>query len=615
MCGIAGFYGTRPLPKDRTKKCLALMDHRGPDAAGKYYHETANGNHVHLLHTRLAIIDLDPRANQPFRVGNSVLTFNGEIYNYLEVKREMETRGYSFETQSDTEVLAKALHESGPSALDSCEGMWAFAQFDEDTGNLTLSRDRFGEKPLFIWRRSEGLYFGSEIKFIATLAGVWPNPNYDHLRRYLVNGYRSLHKKSDTFHQCVEKLPIATTLILDINLRENLLRYWTPILDAYEGDLSFSKSVALVRQAMIDSVGIRLRSDVPLAFCMSGGVDSNALIGIALRHFKHEVHGFTIMNSDERYEEAEMLNAALEGFGVSHTGVHVEYGDFLNKLRALVKHQDEPICTITYYAHALLMERMHDAGFKVSVSGSGADEIFSGYYDHHNAYLNSVKGNATQYSEAIKNWQREIQPWVRNPFTQDPEMLVRDPQFRGHIYLDSDEFASWLHDDFNEGFDEHDYTSELLRNRMHNELFNEVVPCVLHADDMNAMAYSIENRSPFLDRNLFETMQRVPTRHLVKNGRAKAVLREAVRGFVPDAVLNNPRKVGFNAPIKDFLDIQDPNVKAQLLDDSPIYSLVKKERIEKIFKRNVFTNSASKFLFNFINAKMFLEQRRENISI
>ena len=174
MCGIAGFIGHGALEPGPIERTLRRMRHRGPDDASHCAWDTPSGGRVELLHTRLTIIDLDPRSNQPFRYGDHWLAFNGELYNYLEVRRGLEAEGATFATSSDTEVLAAALDRHGPAALDRCEGMWAFAAYDERSGEFVLSRDRFGEKPLYLFRDERGLFFGSEAKFVFALMGSTP---------------------------------------------------------------------------------------------------------------------------------------------------------------------------------------------------------------------------------------------------------------------------------------------------------------------------------------------------------------------------------------------------------------------------------------------------------
>jgi asparagine synthase (glutamine-hydrolysing) len=291
-----------------------------------------------------------------------------------------------------------------------------------------------------------------------------------------------------------------------------------------------------------------------------------------------------------------------------HTAVPVDNTDFLENLRTLVRQHDAPVYTISYYLQWQLMQQIAAHGYKVSISGTGADELFSGYYDHHNFYLAEVKQDNERHTQALADWRTSIAPVVRNPFLQDPEIFVKHPRERGHIFLDAGEFVEYLAHPWSEPFTEAHYSDSQLRNRMLNELFHEAVPPILHEDDLNAMYYSIENRSPYLDRVLFEESMRIPTRYLVQHGRAKALLRDAVRGIAPAKVIDNPRKVGFNAPILDLLDVSKPEVRNALLDNSPIFDYVRRDRIESLIGRSDFPNSESKFLFYFLNAKLFVEE-------
>lgn len=606
MCGIAGYIGTRPPSDERLRSCLASLRHRGPDGSGSYRHATPDGRHLCLAHTRLAIIDLDERAAQPMRRDTLVTAFNGEIYNYLEVREQLAARGKAFHTQSDTEVLLAALEADGLNALDRLEGMWAFACYDERMGTLTLCRDRFGEKPLFLYETPDGLYFASEVKAIMALSGQRLAPNLRQVRRGLVTGYRTLYKTKDTYFEGVRELPHASTLVIGPGGAAAQANYWTPRI-AIEPDMTFAEAAAGARQRLLRSMELRLRSDVPLAFCQSGGVDSSSLIAIAKRVFGYDVHGFTVVNKDERYDEWNLVQETIRELGLRHTSIPVETGDVLGNLRRIVRAHDAPVCTISYYAHWLLIKAVAAHGYKVSVSGTAADELFTGYYDHHLMYLAELHGTP-DFETALANWERHIKPIVRNPLLQDPLAFVMNPGQRGHITLDADKYSALLTRSFAEEFTEERYTEGLLRNRMLNELFVETIPTPLREDDLNAMSFSIENRSPYLDRDLFEFCNSVPTRHLIGDGYNKKVLREAMRGITPDCVLDERRKVGFNAPLFEFLDITDPAVRAELLADSPVFDVVDRATVATMLEPGRLSNADSKFLFSFVAAKMFLEE-------
>jgi asparagine synthase (glutamine-hydrolysing) len=606
VCGIAGFLGQISLPPERLEVVDQSLRHRGPDDSGRY--QFSHSQHfTTLLHRRLSILDLDPRSSQPFRVGRKVLIFNGEIYNYIEIRHQLKRKGYTFQTTGDTEVLAIALDEWGVDALDRLEGMWAFAWYDEITGKLLISRDRFGEKPVHLWKRDEGLYFASEVKGLAALAGCWPEVNTNHLIRYLVNGYKSLYKTSETFYQDIWELPAGEILTVSPDGRQFQSRYWKPNLTE-QTNWSFQEAIEETRATLIKAVRLRLRSDVPLAFCMSGGVDSNSLLSIASQHLQENVHGFTIVNSDARYEETDLVEYAVSQLGIRHTPVRLQKEGFLERLAKIIQEHDGPISTISYFVHRQLMDAMCASGYKVTISGTGADELFSGYYDHHNLYLAEIRSDPRLFNESLRNWTKHLGPVVRNPYLKDPMLFITNPKFRDHIYRKNPIYASWLCAPWEENFHELDFGVANLRNRMLNEMFKEVVPVILHEDDLNAMSVSVENRSPFLDRNLFETATKTPTRHLVRDGRAKAVLRGAMRGIVPDRILDSRRKVGFNAPILDLIDLSSRRVREEIVDNGPIYDIVQRDKIQALINKNQLSNSESKFLFNFLNVKIFLEK-------
>ena len=303
-----------------------------------------------------------------------------------------------------------------------------------------------------------------------------------------------------------------------------------------------------------------------------------------------------------------MVEHAVAALGIRHTSIPVDTKDFLPKLRTLVRQHDAPVYTIAYFAHWLLMELIAAHGYRIAVSGTAADELFTGYYDHHLAYLYEVRDHPQLHRTSRQAWMEHIRPFVRNPYLANPELFIENPNFRDHIFLNADGFGRYLKSVWCEPFSEKEFASSLLRNRMLNEMFHEAVPVILHEDDLNAMYFSIENRSPYLDRQLFDFCYRIPSRHLIRRGLAKAILRDAVRGIVPDRILDNPRKVGFNAPIFSFLEVADPEVRASLLDEGPIFEHVRRDRIEHLIGKPDLPNSESKFLFSFLTSKMFLEE-------
>ncbi len=607
MCGIAGYIGPRHIDQVKIDKTLESLGQRGPDNRDVARFDLGD-NQCFLLHTRLNIIDFDARANQPFAYKDKIISYNGEIYNYLEVKEKLQKLGHSFLTTSDTEVLIHAVEEWGSSGLNIVEGMWAFAYFDKETKTLTLSRDPFGEKPLYIYQPSKDeLYFASEMNALMHLSGVQFAPNKNHISRFLVNGYKSLFKQSELFFDNVRALPKASVLEFQVGGSQREYRYWHPQINVND-DMSFEDARQKTRELLIDSVQKRLRSDTPIAFCMSGGIDSNSLISIARRELDYDVHGFTIVNQDSRYEEQDMIDIGVRELDIKHDSYPVSTDNFIENLTSIIRYHGAPVITISMYLNWILQKSIADHGYHISISGTAADELFSGYFDHQLLYFYDVRHDEKLFRESVENWQRDIGPIVRNPILKNPYAMIENPFERGHAYLNCEKYSGYLQHPWQEPFEEKYFREGLLQNRMMNELFHETTPVSLHNDDLNAMYFSIENRSPFLDRNLFEFANSIPTKHLVKDGKAKMVLREAMRGIVPDPILDSKRKVGFNAPIFDLLDVKNEKVRNYLLQDSPIWDVVQKEPIEELISNADLPNSDSKFLFAFLSSKIFMEE-------
>jgi len=603
MCGIAGYIGFKPLSETSVKSCLSTMERRGPDAQRFVLGELGN-THYALLHSRLSIIDLDPRSHQPYVFDDCTLVFNGEIYNYIELREELIAKGFEFQTDSDTEVLIKAYRCFGKECVHHFEGMWAFALLDNRSNELLLSRDRFAEKPLYYLIQDQQLFFASEIKQIEALKGQKLNPNMQQAYRYLVNGHKTLNKYGEHFYEDVEEVDFGQTIVIDSNLSIQKIKYWKPAYNPVPMDES--EAIDRIQKALIRSVELRMRADVPLAFCLSGGVDSSAMASIAVKSLNQDIQTFSIIDRDPRYNELDNIQSTVNDLGCKHELIELSPDfDYLGQLEKLVAYHDAPVATISYLVHSRLISAMSDNGFKVSISGTGADELFTGYYDHFLLQMHGLKDE--ERLDRINYWNEYPAKAVRNPFLQDPMRFVLEPEFRDHIFLNNDEFSSYLKHDFSEAFTEVDYTSDLLRNRMLNELYHEVVRVILKEDDLNSMYYSIENRSPFLDANLFKTAFSIPSNLLIQKGFNKYLLRESLKGILNDKVRLCREKKGFNASLNSVVNFENPAHRDYILDDSRIYDWVDKGKIEKLMKQKEFPNSYKKFFFNFLNLKIWLK--------
>ncbi len=624
MCGIAGYVGIEPVDPRRVRRALTLMGRRGPDHAASVTVD-AGGRQICLLHSRLGIIDLDPRSNQPFTRDGCTVVFNGEIYNYRELRAELAAAGVVFETASDTEVLLRCYEVDGPECVQRFEGMWSFAIWDARRQQVFLSRDRFGKKPLYYRLLPGGIIFGSEVKLIRALSAAPPAFNDRHLLRYLARGYKALYHAGETFFEGVTELPSAASMVIDRGGTFEVRRHWAP--DWAPRPMTFEDSVSGLRERLIGSVRQRLHADVPLAFCLSGGVDSAALASIAARQCHREVHAFSVVDTDPRYDERRNIAATVDDLGCRHTAVHLTPASTLDDLRQWVAYHDAPLHTISYYVHAGLCRAMAEQGYRVAVSGIGADELVTGYYDHFLLHLQAMNGRP-QFGDLLDAWSRHVRPRVRNAVLRNPRLYLERPGFRDHVWAVPEAARLCLKPEALDAVPgppvEQQFCDSLLRNRMLNELFLESVPVLLHDEDRNSMFYSIENRSPYLDRRVAEFAGTIPLEHLIRDGYAKVVLREAMGGILNDRVRLDRRKVGFNAALSSVFDVRGPEVRDALLADGPLNHLVHRPALEALVARGSWTNAESKFLFAVLNARVFLEQpadhgaataRREGSSI
>lgn len=602
MCGIAGYIGFKDIRNKNIKQTLQLMRNRGPNNQ-QFISESYSDNKVLLLHSRLSIIDLEKRSNQPFQKDDLVIIFNGEIYNFLEIRKRLSKLGHSFKTNSDTEVILEAYKRFSDKCVDYFEGMWAFVILDKKKKICFFSRDRFGEKPLYLLELENEIYFGSEIKFIFSLLGKGMNINYSKVSKFLVCGFRSILKDRESFFSGIRELPPSTNLILNNDFIKFENKYWR--LNYKPEKISNSEIYENIEELMYNSVKLRMRSDVPVAFCLSGGIDSSALVAISNKITSSTINTFSIIDSDKRYDESKNIQDIVNFIDCRNTTVSTTKDNFIDNMEKIISYYGAPIPTISYYIHNQLSKKIKNDGFSVVISGTGADEIFTGYYDHYLFWLNEMKF-AKNFNELLKDMLEGYGSYINNPLLKDPDIIIKNPEFRDHLYQSSEVFKKILKQKFNFSFHEKFYCDDNLRNRMLNELFEEVVPVILFSDDLNSMMYSLENRSPFLDKKLVEFLFTIETKFLIKNGFQKFLLRDISKKLLPPSISNSKKKVGFNASIHSLIDLKKD--KDWLLSDSKIFEIIHRDKFEKILKSDFTRNDYSKFLFSFISSKIFIDQ-------
>ncbi len=582
MCGIAGLVLHKPGALNWASQALKGLHHRGPDDQGwlvldggtqKGQHWTEASGPVLLLHRRLSILDLSPLGWQPMSSPDERyhLVFNGEIYNYLELRRDLEALGHCFRSHSDTEVLLASWAEWGVQSLERLVGMFAFAVLDRQAQSLHLVRDFFGIKPLYYAAFAEGIGFASEIPVLLELPGVRRQVNPERLYRYLRFGL------TDDGHQTlladIWQLPPAHYLRLDLTKPQlsKPQRYWKPVLEpTFSG--SYAQAAEAVRTQFLENVRLHLRSDVPVGAALSGGIDSSAIV-MAMRHLEPslELHTFTYVADNGASEEswADLVGQAAQ---VKAHKVRPSAQELVSDLDHLVQIQGEPFGSTSIYAQYRVFRLAQEAGIKVMLDGQGADEILAGYAVYGGARLASLVRQG-RWAEALRFLQASrLEPALKNTWKSALGFLLPpglEPVARRLI---GQELAPpWLNADW---FAQHGvalasprstHGREILRAELLQSLNETSLPKLLRYEDRNSMAHSIESRVPFLTPQLVELILRLPESYILSpQGQTKAVFREAMRGLVPQAILDRKDKIGFATPEQHWLGQLAPWIEQQL---------------------------------------------------
>jgi asparagine synthase (glutamine-hydrolysing) len=547
MCGIAGSVGGAPVGETELGRMAGAMAERGPDDQGVW----ADGR-CGLAFRRLAIIDLDRRSSQPMHLDGLHLVFNGEIYNYRELRTELEGHGDRFRTAGDAEVLLHAWRRWGQGALERFNGMFAFAIWDEREAKLSLASDPFGEKPVY-WARGSGgaLVFASEIEAILLDRDVRAAADERILAAYLAHNAPPPIERS--FFAGIDRLPGGHVLEWrDGHTRVE--RWWRP--RQVGAPSTYQEAVEAVRELLLDSIRLRLRSDVPVGTSLSGGVDSSGAVGLSAQLAgDHRRHAFTATFPGFERDEWAYASLAAQAAGVDrHHAVEPNADDALNDLERLIVAHEEPVASLSVYAQWRVNAAAKEAGVVVLLDGQGGDELFGGYPFASGYALRStgapaalramlrspgragrgmVRSFAADHLPAAmraRHYRRSASPYVERELARDGS-LGETPATEG-----------WMHE------------GSPLRRELVAETFVTSLPGLLRYADRSSMAHSREVRLPLLDRRLTELALSLPASFLVRGGMTKAVLRDAVREVVPTTVLARRDKVGFEPPQAQWLE-------------------------------------------------------------
>lgn len=567
MCGIACLITTKPQPPELIRHMTAQLAHRGPDGEGSKHF---CNNRLAFGHRRLAILDLSPAAAQPMATldGRLWLTYNGEIYNNDELRHELAQTGYQFRTRSDSEVVLAAYATWGESCLDRFQGMWAFLIYDTDQQMLFASRDRFGVKPLYYWQAVDGLLaFASEIKAFTVLPGWRPAMHRQRVYDFLAWGLTE--HTSDTLFSGVQQLRGGEALRLDLASvssagfvpKHEVWRWYEP-RQLEDDSILLVEAAGKTSKLLSEAVGSHLRADVPVGSCLSGGLDSSSIVCLMQQQLtaigeQANQSVFSACTVERSLDERPYMAAVVRKTGVHWQQVEPQASTLLEKLPELVWHQDEPFATTSPYAQWEVFRLAADHGVKVMLDGQGADEVLAGYHGFFGPLLASLAARGRMFSLV-----KEVRAMHRYHGYPVQQLLMRlaDQMLPAEVRNGLRRLAGrphthplWLNLDVL-GADPVD-PFEAAGGRVASvqalsmaQIGATNLPMLLHWEDRSSMAHSVEARVPFLDHRLVEYLLTLPDRCKIHHGMTKLVLREAMRGVLPEEVRLRQDKLGFVTP-------------------------------------------------------------------
>jgi asparagine synthase (glutamine-hydrolysing) len=551
MCGICGIVDfEHPASTAELEAMCAALAHRGPDGQ-KIFHDGP----VALGHRRLAIIDLSDGGIQPFeRDGGALqLVHNGEIYNYVELRSELEQKGHSFRTATDTEVLLAAYQEWGTRCVEHFNGMWAFAIWDAREQRLFCSRDRFGIKPFYYQSVGRQFRFASELKAFHAIQSLEPNELA--VLDYLAQGY--IDHTRETLFKGIMSLPPAHSLVLD-DRGLRLERYWQ--LEPHDAP---ADPVSAFRELFLDSIRLHLRSDVPIGTALSGGLDSSAVacstsLLLQTHHAETRMVGshqrtFTAYFEDSGFDERPYAHRVVDAIDADAHWISFTDRDLVDALPSIVYSQDEPFGSTSIVAQWFVMREAARAGVRVMLDGQGGDEVLAGYPAYRGARLADLlaSGRLRQLGREVAAGDQSLRAElvaIARPFL--PERLKWRLRARatGAAALVGERLRNpYQHPALEDG----PFRSR-FRQTMYRILTQQGLPELLHYEDRNSMAHSIEARVPFLDYRLAELLFSVPPDALFNRGLTKVVLRKGLSDVLPPEVRDRRDKLGFVTPAGRF---------------------------------------------------------------
>lgn len=555
MCGLVGCFASHPLPE--TSRGLIgemndLLSHRGPDDHG--VHEDP---YCLLGHRRLAIIDLSPGGHQPYLSddGRYAMLFNGEIYNYIELREELKREGVQFKSASDSEVLLRMYERYGKDCLGRLNGMFAFTVYDRHTRSLFLARDRVGVKPLYYTTVEGVFYFASETKALRRIPGIDRSLNYSALFDYLC--FNRTDVSDETFHVSIRKIPKGHYAVIDANgLR--ITKWWDPSDYVRNDDRSVSEGevVERIEEIFVSAVKLRMRSDVPVGSCLSGGLDSSIILGIIQQHklARDNYKTFTVSYPGSPVDESQYIEELLRRYSFPNFKTFPNEKTAADNFEKFSYYMDEPCSSPTFYSQYEVMRLARQHGITVLLDGQGGDEVFAGYQYFHGFNFSELF-RRRRYGKLIVELLscvirgQEKESYFTFLFQELPDSIKKKLLLRSIGYVSPDFFNKHVEQSliFQEFFRSQSLNDSLAQH------FKYKLEHLLRAEDRNSMAFSIEARVPYLDYRLIEYSLSIPGALKIQKGQNKILQKKALGKYTVEMILERKDKIGFGTPAQAWM--------------------------------------------------------------
>jgi asparagine synthase (glutamine-hydrolysing) len=613
MCGFVGHYvrDSSRIKPTTINLALDLIKHRGPDSTGQCTFNLEPGI-LQFGFRRLSIIDLSSLGNQPFTSDNNqfVMVFNGEIYNYLELKNLLVTRGHVFKSNSDTEVLIAAWQEWGIETVQKIIGMFSIVIYDKLKSELWCIRDAYGIKPFFYSYTQDDFSFASEIDALVKISTLVPRMNQDIAMKYIVDG--EYDRSTETFFEGIFQLEPGH--YFKLNLKHKIaiqsVRWWFPNIQENKF-LSFKEGAEALREQFLESIKIHLRSDVRVATALSGGLDSSAIVS-AIRKIEPDIdiHTFSYVADDSKINESKWIDWVNSKTNSIPHLVEISSADFYADLNDLIRSQGEPFGSTSLYAQYKIYRAAKDSGVTVMLDGQGADELLAGYFGYPENRVQSLINKHNYYGalSLIYNWSqwpgRESKHLIRSSLKY---LLPKKLQDSVSKYFRNADYPVFINRQFstnNSLLDVYPYANwngRKLTQRLLKEQSNGALVSLLRHADRNSMRWSIESRVPFLNTKLSELVLTFPEKYLLNgNGETKSIFRESMRGIVDQKILDRKDKIGFATPQSKWVT-QELLEKELITDGKTEIEFIDQQLLESYIRKSPDSNLKMRMTWRILN--------------